>query len=191
MVSAGAADGVGLRTPDDVPLDGRTLWFDGRAVLNFGSCSYLGLEFHPRLRAGVCEAVGRYGTQFSSSRIYVRAPPYLELEHCLGEMLGGHALVVPSTTLGHVATLPVLVGSQDAVIVDQQVHQSVQMAVDHLRCQGTVIEVINHSDVSQLEAAVLVAAISFHLPRALNSSQARVCRTSAAHGHPSDDGGLT
>jgi 7-keto-8-aminopelargonate synthetase-like enzyme len=121
----------------------------------------------------------------------VQAPPYLELEHCLGEMLGGHALVVPSTTLGHVATLPVLVGSQDAVIVDQQVHQSVQMAVDHLRCQGTVIEVINHSDVSQLEAAVLVAAISLHLPRALNSSQARVSRTSAAHGHPSDDGGLT
>jgi 7-keto-8-aminopelargonate synthetase-like enzyme len=56
--------------------------------------------------------------------------------------------------LGHVATLPVLVGPQDAVIVDQQVHQSVQMAVDHLRCQGTVIKVIRHSDVSQLEAAL-------------------------------------
>jgi 7-keto-8-aminopelargonate synthetase-like enzyme len=154
MVSAGAADGLALRTPDDLPLDGRTLRFDGRPVLNFGSCSYLGLEFDPRLRAGVCEAVGRYGTQFSSSRIYVQAPPYIELEHCLGEMFGGHALVVPSTTLGHVAALPVLVGSQDAVIVDQQVHQSVQMAVDHLRCQGTVVEVINHSDVSQLEGAL-------------------------------------
>jgi 7-keto-8-aminopelargonate synthetase-like enzyme len=154
MVSAGAADGLGLRTPDDVPLDGRTLRFDGRSVLNFGSCGYLGLEFDPRLRAGVCEAVRRYGTQFSSSRIYVQAPPYVELEHCVGEMFGGHALVVPSTTLGHVAALPVLVGSQDAVIVDQQVHQSVQMAVDHLRCQGTLVEVIHHSDVNQLEAAL-------------------------------------
>jgi 7-keto-8-aminopelargonate synthetase-like enzyme len=107
MVSAGAADGVGLRTPDDVPLDGRTLWFDGRAVLNFGSCSYLGLEFHPRLRAGVCEAVGRYGTQFPSSRIYVQAPPYLELEHCLGEMLGGHAPSrSPATTARRSALSP-------------------------------------------------------------------------------------
>jgi hypothetical protein len=121
MVGAGAADGLRLRTPDDVPLDGRTLRFDGRTVLNFGLCGYLGLEFDPRLQAGVCEAVQRYGTQFSSSRIYVQAPPYVELEHCLGEMFGGHALVVPSTTLGHAAV---------------------------------VVEVISHSDVGQLEAAL-------------------------------------
>ena len=126
----------------------------GRPVLNFGSCGYLGLEFDPRLQAGVSEAVRRYGTQFASSRIYMQAPPYAELEHCLGEIFGGHVLVAPTTTLGHAAALPVLVGPQDAVIVDQQVHQSVQMAVDHLRCQGTVIKVIPHSDVNQLEAAL-------------------------------------
>jgi 7-keto-8-aminopelargonate synthetase-like enzyme len=84
----------------------------------------------------------------------MQAPPYAELEHRLGEMFGGHVLVAPTTTLGHVAALPVLVGPQDAVIMDQQVHQSVQMAVDHLRCQGTVIKTIRHSDISQLEAAL-------------------------------------
>lgn len=154
MVCAGIADGLVLRTPDDVPFDGRTLSLDGRPVLNFGSCGYLGLEFDPRLQAGVSEAVRRYGTQFASSRIYIQAPPYAELEHYLGEMFGGHVLVAPTTTLGHAAALPVLVGPQDAVIVDQQVHQSVQMAVDHLRCQGTVIKMIPHSDINQLEAAL-------------------------------------
>ena len=154
MVCAGIADGLALRTPDDVPFDGRELSLDGRPVLNFGSCGYLGLEFDPRLQAGVCEAVRRYGTQFASSRIYLQAPLYAELEHRLGEMFGGHVLVAPTTTLGHVAALPVLVGPQDAVIMDQQVHQSVQMAVDHLRCQGTVIKMIRHSDISQLEAAL-------------------------------------
>lgn len=154
MVCAGIADGLALRTPDDVPFDGRALSLDGRPVLNFGSCGYLGLEFDPRLQAGVSEAVRRYGTQFSSSRIYMQAPPYAELEHRLGEMFGGHVLVAPTTTLGHVAALPVLVGPQDAVIMDQQVHQSVQMAVDHLRCQGTVIKMIRHSDINQLEAVL-------------------------------------
>lgn len=154
MVGAGIADGLALRTPDDVPFDGRELSLDGRPVLNFGSCGYLGLEFDPRLQAGVSEAVRRYGTQFASSRIYLQAPLYAELEHRLGEMFGGHVLVAPTTTLGHVAALPVLVGPQDAVIMDQQVHQSVQMAVDHLRCQGTVIKMIRHSDISQLEAAL-------------------------------------
>ena len=38
--------------------------------------------------------------------------------------------------------------------MDQQVHQSVQMAVDHLRCQGTVIKMIRHSDINQLEAVL-------------------------------------
>ena len=154
MVCAGIADGLALRTPDDVPFDGRELSLDGRPVLNFGSCGYLGLEFDPRLQAGVSEAVRRYGTQFASSRIYMQAPLYAELEHRLGEMFGGHVLVAPTTTLGHVAALPVLVGPRDAVIMDQQVHQSVQMAVDHLRCQGTVIKMIRHSDISQLEAAL-------------------------------------
>jgi 7-keto-8-aminopelargonate synthetase-like enzyme len=84
----------------------------------------------------------------------MRAPLYAELEHCLGEMFGGHVLVAPTTTLGHAASLPVPVGPQEAVIVDQQVHQSAQMAVDQFRCQGTVIEVIPHSDVNQLQAAL-------------------------------------
>ena len=56
------------------------------------------------------------------------SPQYLELEALLDEMFGGHALVTPTTSLGHLATLPVLIGSSDAVVLDQQVHASVQMA---------------------------------------------------------------
>jgi hypothetical protein len=32
------------RSPDDTVLDGRTITLDGQRLLNFGSCSYLGLE---------------------------------------------------------------------------------------------------------------------------------------------------
>jgi len=74
MLTEAAGRGLLLRTPDDEPLDGRTLSLAGRSTLNFGSCSYLGLELDPRMREAVCAAVMRYGTQFSSSRTYMSAP---------------------------------------------------------------------------------------------------------------------
>jgi len=143
-----------MRTPDDAPIDGRTLSLGGRSTLNFGSCSYLGLELDPRMREAVCAAVMRYGTQFSSSRTYMSAPPYPELEDRLERIFGGHVLVVPSTSIGHIAALPVLVGSHDAVVLDQQVHHSVQSAVNQLRPQGTTVELIRHSRLEQLEEAI-------------------------------------
>jgi 7-keto-8-aminopelargonate synthetase-like enzyme len=135
VVSEAAARGLALQTLDDAPLDGRTISLAGRPRLNFGSCSYLGLELDPRLRDAVIAAVTRYGTQFSSSRAYVSAAPYRELEARLDRMFGGYALVTPTTSLGHLAALPVLVGSTDAVVLDQQVHASVQLAANQLRLQ--------------------------------------------------------
>lgn len=154
MLTEAAGQGLLLRTPDDEPLDGRTLSLGGRRTLNFGSCSYLGLELDPRMREAVCAAVMRYGTQFSSSRTYMSAPLYPKLEESLGLMFGGHVLMVPSTSLGHIAALPVLVGSDDAVVLDQQVHHSVQSAVNQLRPQGTTVELIRHSELGQLEETI-------------------------------------
>ncbi len=154
VVSEAAARGLAIQTADDAPLDGRTISLAGRPRVNFGSCSYLGLELDPRLREGVCAAVARYGTQFSSSRAYVSAPPYRELETRLDRMFGGHALVVPTTSLGHLAALPVLVGTDDAVILDQQVHASVQVAAGQLRLQRTTVEMIRHNSVDRLERMI-------------------------------------
>ena len=84
---------------EDQQLDGRSLQLQGRQLLNFGSCSYLGLELDTRLKDGVIEAVERYGTQFSSSRAYVSAPQYEGLEELLRSLFGSkHVLATPSTT---------------------------------------------------------------------------------------------
>jgi 7-keto-8-aminopelargonate synthetase-like enzyme len=154
MVTEAAGRGLLMRTPDDLPLDGRTLSLQGRSTLNFGSCSYLGLEFDPRIRDAVWAAATRYGTQFSSSRAYMSAPLYPELERSLERIFGGHVLVVPSTSMGHIAALPVLIGSHDAVVLDQQVHHSVQSAVNQLRPQGTTVELIRHNRLDQLEETI-------------------------------------
>ena len=141
-------------TPSDEAFDGRTVELDGRKLVNFGSCSYLGLELDPRMREAVIDAVTRYGTQFSSSRGYLSSPQYVELEALLDELFGGHALVVPTTSLGHLATLPVLVESTDAVLLDHQVHASVQMAANQLRVKGATVELIRHNNMERLEAMI-------------------------------------
>jgi 7-keto-8-aminopelargonate synthetase-like enzyme len=151
MYTHALEDQLVLRTADEGELDGRTFSFEGKPMLNFGSCSYLGLELDPRMRQAVIDAVMRYGTQFSSSRTYVQAPPYPAVEALLSEMFGGEVLMVPSTTLGHVTALPVIIGSQDTVVLDQMVHHSVQMAVNHVRSQGTSVEMIRHSAIDRLE----------------------------------------
>ena len=71
VMKLGRSNGMLHQLPDDTPLDGRHVQLNGREVLTFGSCSYLGLEMDPRIRAGVHRAVERWGTQFSSSRAYM------------------------------------------------------------------------------------------------------------------------
>jgi 7-keto-8-aminopelargonate synthetase-like enzyme len=151
-VLTGAADrGLLMRTPDDTgPLDGRTIELDGVPLVNFGSCSYLGLEMDPRMRQAVCDAVMRYGTQFSSSRAYLSSPQYPELETLLSEMFGGYVLVTPTTSLGHLSAMPVLIGADDALILDQQVHNSIQTAAHQLRVHGTPVEMIRHNRMDRL-----------------------------------------
>lgn len=154
VVTEAVGKGLLQLTPDDAAFDGRTISLDGRSLVNFGSCSYLGLELDPRLREATIDAVTRYGTQFSSSRAYLSSPQYAELEALLDEVFGGHALVVPTTTLGHLATLPVLVESTDAVLLDHQVHASVQMAANQLRVKGATVELIRHNDLERVEAMI-------------------------------------
>jgi 7-keto-8-aminopelargonate synthetase-like enzyme len=154
MISEGIRAGLGHRTAEDTVLCGRTLRIGGRDLVHFGSCSYLGLEIDPRLKRGAIDATERFGTQFSSSRAYVSAPPYVELEELLCEVFDAHALVTPSTTLGHLAAIPTLIDERDAVILDHQVHNSVQLATRLLQPMGAHVELVRHNRVDLLEERV-------------------------------------
>jgi 7-keto-8-aminopelargonate synthetase-like enzyme len=141
--------GVIMRTIDDVDYRGRYLEIGGRRLLNFGSCSYLDLEQRSELKHAAITAIARFGVQFSCSRAYLQVPLYNELESALGEMTGGYALVAPTTTLGHIAALPVLVSGGDAVVVDKSAHASMHTALALLR--SIPIQVTPHSRLDVLE----------------------------------------
>lgn len=151
--------GVIQRTVEDRQLTGRTIRLDGQDLLNFASCGYLGLEFDPALRDGVIDAVTRYGTQFSSSRVYLSAPLYAQAEALLEQITGRPTLLMPSTSLGHQSVFPVLIGRDDAVLMDQYVHNSVQSAVQMLRRSRRPIGV-SHNDAASLETKIAKACES-------------------------------
>ena len=139
---------------DDESLNGRLISLKSRNHVNFGSCSYLGLEQHPELVEGVIQAVRKYGTQFSSSRTYVAVGLYQQLETLLQEIFARPVLVAASTTLGHLSALPTLIGDNDCIILDHQVHSSVQMAAQVPKARGVHVEVIRHNQMEQLEETI-------------------------------------
>lgn len=146
--------------PEDGELNGRTFHLDGQELLQFASCSYLGLELHPRLIEGVVHAVRRYGTQFSATRGFVSAPPYEELEALLSELFGAHALVCPSTSLGHQAALGVLATEKDAIVLDHQAHYSIQQAAQLSRTAGCHVEIVKHGELERaLDVIQRLAAV--------------------------------
>lgn len=146
--------GVMHQHTDDESLDGRTITLDGRRLRNFGSCSYLGLELDPRIKGGAVDAVERYGTTFSSSRAYVSLGLYEELEERLGRIFGAPVVVTPTTTLGHLAAIPALIGERDAIVLDRHVHESVRMAARMVACRGAELVTLPHNDVDALERLV-------------------------------------
>lgn len=122
-----------------------------KRVLNFGSCSYLGLELDSRIKAGAIAAIEKFGTQFSSSRAYVSLHLYKELEVLLEKIFNAPCVITPTTTLAHIANIPVMIADEDAIIMDQQVHNSVQTAVQLVKARGVHIELVRHNRMDLLE----------------------------------------
>jgi len=155
IVNMGISQGLVQRTTEDPHFNGRSICLNGKRVLNFALCSYLGLELDHRLKQGAIDAINNYGTQFALSRAYLSATPYAELEAQLEKLFEGKVLVTPTTTLGHIAALPVLIQKNDAIIIDQMVHNSVQTAAKLVQIEGVPVETLLHSDLELLEEKII------------------------------------
>jgi 7-keto-8-aminopelargonate synthetase-like enzyme len=151
IISDGVRKGILHLYTDQTSLNGNEIILKGKKVVNFGSCSYLGLEFDPRLKEAAKAAIDNYGTQFSESRAYVSINLYKELEELFYRIFEASCVVTPTTTLGHIANIPVLMSSADALITDQRVHNSVNTAVKLLTATGAQIEILRHNRMDLLE----------------------------------------
>ncbi|SEA87484.1 7-keto-8-aminopelargonate synthetase [Flavobacterium gillisiae] len=151
-VFAGAKkEGVLHLYSEDDYLNGRTITIKGKKMFHFGTTGYLGLEQDHRLKEAAIVAIQKYGTQFPLSKSYISNPLYAELEYKLELMYGIPPIITKNSTLGHMAVIPTAVRDEDGVILDHQVHWSVQNACQLLKLRGIPVEMIRHNNMEMLE----------------------------------------
>lgn len=129
---------------------GATTVVGGRKMINFSSYNYLGLSGHPEVNRAAAEAIERFGTSVSASRIVAgERPLHQELEKALAELhrseaalafVSGHATSV--TVIGH------LFGPKDLVVHDALIHNSI---LEGIRLSGAKRLSFPHNDHAALD----------------------------------------
>jgi glycine C-acetyltransferase len=130
---------------------GAWLMVDGKRVLNFCSNNYLGLANHPRLLKAAQEAMQKYGVGPAAVRTIAGT---MELHRQLEERMASFKGVSSSISFqsgftANLATIPALVGKQDAIFSDELNHASI---IDGCRLSGARIIRYNHCSPEDLKA---------------------------------------
>jgi 8-amino-7-oxononanoate synthase len=142
-----------LRVPYFVAHDGvagaRTE-IDGRHYINFSSYNYLGLAGHPQVSRAATEAIERYGTSASASRLVAgELPVHQELEQELAGLVGAEScLAFVSGHATNVTTIGQLFGPKDLILYDALIHNSVRQGS---QLSGARWATFPHNDWEKLE----------------------------------------
>ncbi len=154
VVSQGRDMGLGHIKVQEVLDKGKSIVVNGKKLVSFSNCGYLGLEFDPRLLDSAKEAIDRYGSHFSSSRSFLELSLFEELETLLSQIFGKPTLYLQSTTLAHLSLIPTIFSPEDALILDHRVHNSVGTACAIVKSRGTYVEMVRHNHMEMLEARI-------------------------------------
>jgi 8-amino-7-oxononanoate synthase len=124
---------------------------EGNRLLQFSSNDYLGFSQHPILMEAGIQALQKWGTGGSSSRLVVGEHPlYQGLEQALAQWKKTEAaLVFPTGLQTNSAALPALLTSQAIVLADKLNHASL---VDGIRLSGAKAYRYRHLDFEDLES---------------------------------------
>ncbi|MCE5336357.1 MAG: aminotransferase class I/II-fold pyridoxal phosphate-dependent enzyme [Desulfobacteraceae bacterium] len=123
---------------------------EGGEFITFSSYNYLGLSGHPAVSQAAREAVERYGTSVSASRIASgERPLHRELERELAELIGtGDCLTFVSGHATNVTTVGHLFGSDDLILYDALIHNS---GLQGCTLSGAAGQVFPHNDFHAVE----------------------------------------
>ena len=153
LVPKAAADRLGLANPFFKIHDGvagATTRIDGREYINFSSYNYLGLSGHPAINKAAKDAIDRYGTSASASRLVAgERPIQRELEQALAELYDVEdCIVFVSGHATNVSTIGYLFGPKDLVIHDSLIHNSV---LEGIKLAGSARRSFPHNDTTALD----------------------------------------
>ena len=123
-------EGFGLKNPYfnvHQRVTNETALIDGRTMINWSSYNYLGLSGDAAVTRAAQEAIARYGTSVSASRVASGEKPlHGELERELAAFLGTEsALVMVSGHAAFVTVIGHVVGPSDLVVHDSLAHDCI------------------------------------------------------------------
>ena len=158
-----AADVIGLANPFFRVHEGRagaTTSIAGRQFTNFSSYDYLGLNGHPTVIAAACEAIARYGSSCSASRLVAgERPIHRELERALADHYGQEdAVVLVSGHATNVTAIGALLGPKDLVIHDSLAHNSIVLGAT---LSGATRRSFPHNDTLALDRILCSARAQY------------------------------
>jgi len=142
------------------PLDfnnGPEAQLEGRKVIMLGSNNYLGLTTHPKVREAAKNAIDKYGTSMTGSRL-VNGSMRLhnELEEKLAAYHGKEAGLVFTTGYQvNIATISALLCNKKSVaVIDKDDHASIYDGVRLGQAAGTRMVRYRHNDPAALDQAL-------------------------------------
>lgn len=123
---------------------GPTINYQGAEVVMLGSNNYLGLTSDPRVKRAAIQAVERYGTGLTGSRLLNGTLSlHTELEEFLADWVGQPRALVFSTGYGaNLGLISTLVQAGDAVFCDSAAHASL---VDGARLADGALRAFRHN----------------------------------------------
>jgi 8-amino-7-oxononanoate synthase len=135
------------------PASLNEVWYEGGKLLQLGSSNYLGLANDPRIKAAVIEAIDKYGTSCTSSRLLSGTRPlHLNLEEEVADFFDKEAALVFSTGyLANIGSIPALIGRHDEIFYDSLVHACL---LDGIRLSFGRARKFAHNDLSDLRAKI-------------------------------------
>ena len=145
-------------------VTGATTVVDGRELINFSSFNYLGMSGHPLVMQAAKDAVDRFGTSVSASRVVSGEKTiHRDLEHTLAEFVGADDVIVyvgghatNETTIGH------LFAPGDLILHDELAHNSI---IQGCILSGAIRRPFPHNDCDALEQ--LLGQMRLHYKRVL------------------------
>lgn len=129
--------------------DGIWVERNGRRLLSFSCNDYLNLTQHPAIKKAAIDALEHYGVGSGSSRLVTgNHPLYAELESRLAALKKSEAAIVfGSGYLANSGIIPVLIGREGLVLIDELAHNCLYSG-SHLS-RGKVIA-FRHNDLDHL-----------------------------------------
>lgn len=145
-------------------LAGATSQIGGRTFINFSSYNYLGLSGDARVNQACRDALERYGSSPSASRLVAgERPVQRELETALAAVYGAEdCIAFVSGHATNVTTIATLFGPKDLVVHDSLSHNSI---FEGIRLSGATRRAFKHNDPSSLET--ILAEIRGNFERVL------------------------